>query len=135
MSKQDRDQSLKELSAIEGIGPEVGRSLVDFLSLPKNEQTILKMIALGVRPRPYDAGSDAFNEKISGKSFVITGTLSCSRSDIQERLRKAGAKVLSSVSKNADYLIAGDNAGSKLKKAQDLGVEVVGENQILDWLS
>ena len=135
LSKQDRDQSLKELSAIEGIGPEVGRSLVDFLSLPKNEHTILKMIALGVRPRPYDAGSDAFNEKISGKSFVITGTLSCSRSDVQERLRKAGAKVLSSVSKNADYLIAGDNAGSKLKKAQDLGVEVVGENQILDWLS
>ena len=67
---------------------------------------------------------------LTGKTFVLTGTLSgMSREEAAEKIRAAGGKVSTSVSKETDFLLAGDKAGSKLKKAEDLGVKVIGEDE------
>ena len=69
------------------------------------------------------------NENIAGKTFVLTGTLSRPRHEIEELIEKYGGKTSSSVSKNTDYVLAGENAGSKLDKAKELGVQILSENE------
>lgn len=73
---------------------------------------------------------------VAGKTFVLTGTLpTLSRDEAKERLERAGAKVAGSVSKKTDYVVAGDDAGSKLTKAAELGVQVIDEAALLDLLA
>ena len=73
--------------------------------------------------------------KLAGKTFVLTGTLSEPRENIKERIIAAGSRVSSSVSKKTDYVVAGENAGSKLDDAHRLGVEVLNEGQLAEKLS
>ena len=73
-----------------------------------------------------------YSEKLSGKTIVVTGTLeNFDRPEAEEAIRQAGAKASSSVSKKTDFVVVGKNPGSKLKKAQELGIEIIDENQFM----
>jgi DNA ligase (NAD+) len=115
---------------LEGIGPELMDSIQKFLHEPHNQQVIgrlAKIIDVRGPKRPGRAGD--------GKTFVLTGTLeSMTRDEAQERLEALGHKVAASVSKKTDYVVAGADAGSKLDKARDLGVEVLDETRFLQFV-
>lgn len=75
------------------------------------------------------------DERFQGKTFVITGTLlTMGRNEAAERIEKFGGKAAGSVSKKTDYVVAGENAGSKLKKAQQLGIKILSENELLEMM-
>jgi DNA ligase (NAD+) len=118
----------EEIARIEGVGPTIAESVVRFFDDAANRTEIARLRDLGVQweiiePPPADAAPAA----LEGKTFVLTGTLSRPRGELKKRLEAAGAKVSGSVSKQTDYLVAGESPGSKLTKAQDLGVEVLDE--------
>lgn len=113
--------------SIDGIGPRIAESLYDFFIHPKNHQQINELLDAGVEVRDYQNPKTEKTTPLTGKTVVLTGTLSISRDEAKHKLAQVGAKVSSSLSKNTDYLITGDNPGSKLKKAESLGVEVLDE--------
>jgi DNA ligase (NAD+) len=120
--------SAEEIEQVEGVGPTIAESVARFFADAANRAEVDRLRGLGVRwpvaaPREPAPGGD----KLAGLSFVLTGTLSQPRGHFKERIEAAGGKVVGSVSKKTDYLVAGESAGSKLKKAQDLGVEVLDE--------
>ncbi len=119
----DRD----ELMQIEGIGPEVADSLVQWFSSDTGKQTIAELRRVGVnltQPRRRRRTGGA----LAGKTVVVTGTLqNYSRKAIEQRLKELGARPASSVSRNTDFVLAGENPGSKLAKARQLGVRVITE--------
>ncbi|MFO7753869.1 MAG: NAD-dependent DNA ligase LigA [Desulfobacteraceae bacterium] len=127
------DAGKDEIEAIEGIGPKTASAVAAFFSSPENRSVIEKMLACGVDPQPvtHDApapSNDAFKEK----RVVLTGSLSSlSRKEAGEKLELSGAKVTSGVSSATDFVIAGENPGSKLEKAKELGVTVLTEEQFL----
>jgi len=91
-----------------------------------------KMQVSGVE---FIVSDEAKNYKLSGLTFVLTGQLpGFTRDEAKDMIRKAGGSVSSSVSKNTDYILAGTEAGSKLQKAQQLGVKVIGEEELLKLL-
>jgi DNA ligase (NAD+) len=93
------------------------------------------MIGYGLRPQSVVLSEDGHVDGIVSKVFVLTGSLSCSRPEMKAIIEAAGGKVTSTVSKKTDYLVAGDKAGSKLIKAQELGVEVLNEQQVRAMLA
>lgn len=110
-----------ELLTIEGIGPKVAASLLTELAnkaFVKEIKLLLKEISLEAAPQPESS-------KLNGKTFLITGTLPVKRDDAKDLIEKNGGKIVSSVSKNLDYLIVGDDAGSKLEKATALGIKTL----------
>jgi DNA ligase (NAD+) len=115
-----------ELISLDGIGPSIAASIKEWQTNPRNRELIVRFAERGLDPRQEmtDGGGDA---KLAGRTFVITGTLSRPRNEIKERLEQLGAKVLGSVSRKTDFLVAGENAGSKLTKAVELGVDVLDE--------
>jgi DNA ligase (NAD+) len=112
----------------------VAQSIADFLAEAHNREVIEQLRACGVHwaeQQPRAASALPF----SGKIFVLTGTLAAlSREEAKEKLEALGAKVSGSVSKKTDYVVAGVEAGSKLDKAQELGVAVLDEQQFLALL-
>lgn len=129
MSKND-----EELAEIHGIGPIVAKGIVGFFTEERNCQTIDALIANGIELYT-DSVEDSPNEKLHGKKFVLTGTLSAmTRAEAKNRLETQGASVSSSVSKNTDYVVVGENPGSKAIKAQQLGVESLDETQFKEML-
>ncbi|MFH1699863.1 MAG: NAD-dependent DNA ligase LigA [Candidatus Zixiibacteriota bacterium] len=118
--------SYEDLEAIGGIGPILAKSIVDYLSGDSGKEIITRMKNGGVKFTPFKSDRREV-EAIAGKTFVITGTLSKPRDHFKKLIENAGGKVASSVSKNTDYLLAGENAGSKLDKTNKLGVEVLDE--------
>ena len=133
----NRDDAIECLSAVDGVGVEVAGSLLAFFQEPKNIQAVDSLLARGVDPQAMAIiDADAAIEGVSGKVFVITGTLSVSRGDMKDALVAAGGKVTGSISKKTDYLVAGENAGNKLKKADALGVKILDEasaRALLSW--
>lgn len=123
--------SLESLTAIDGIGEVVARSLFEWFHNKHNAQLVDRLLThLTIAKQEKAAGG-----KLAGKTFVVTGTLpSLSRDDAHALVRKNGGKVASSVSKNTSYLIAGENAGSKLDTAKSLGVKVITEQEFKDLL-
>jgi len=122
--------SADELAQIHEIGQAIAESVASFFLAPENIEIIDKLARYGVRPTS-DASpqSDLF----SGKTFVFTGTLSkVTRSEAEARVRELGGKASGSVSKQTTYVVAGDNAGSKLDKAKSLGVAILTEDE---WLA
>jgi DNA ligase (NAD+) len=116
-----------DFEAVEGIGPVVAQSLADWLSNKVNK----KMLAELVKELKIEKVKETARGKLKGLSFVLTGTLpTLERADAEEMIRKAGGDVSSSVSKNTSYVVAGESAGSKLAKAQSLGVKVIGEEEL-----
>lgn len=118
-----------ELLNIRDVGPVASKSVVAFLSDNRNIKILNELNQLGVWPKPtiVAAGNDKFNEK----TFVITGTLGRPREDYKKLIEEMGGKVSGSVSKKTDYLLCGDNAGSKLEDAKKYSTTVLTENDFL----
>jgi DNA ligase (NAD+) len=116
------------------VGPVVARHVFTFFHQPHNRKVIEKLRAAGVNWPDTEPAPAAAELPLAGKTFVLTGTLSEPRGMIKERLEALGAKVAGSVSKKTDYVVAGEEAGSKLSKAQDLGVTVLDEAGLDDLL-
>ena len=118
--------NVDQLVAIHEIGDKVAKSIVDFFASPEKIMLLEKLHRAGVHPQAEAVIQQ--NGPLSGKVFVITGTLSnWSRKEAEELVENAGGRTAGSVSKKTDYVLAGENAGSKLEKAGKLGVEVIDE--------
>ncbi len=119
-----------DLQEVGGLGPNIAESIVDWFSQPANQKVLKKLKAAGVWPIARK------NEKkkkgaLNGMTFVVTGTLAgFTRDEIKEFIEGNGGKVIDSVSKKTSYLVLGENPGSKLDKAQSLGVKVIGEKEL-----
>jgi DNA ligase (NAD+) len=117
--------SVDGLLDVEGVGRTVAESIVEFFRRPSTAALLRKLRAAGVRTAEERKTATG---PLAGKTFVITGTLEdWSRDEAARLLTERGAKVTSSVSRKTDCLVAGSNAGSKLDKARELGVEVIDE--------
>jgi DNA ligase (NAD+) len=130
-----REAGVEDLNAVEGIGPEIAQSVFDWFHDQTNLRLVERLAAAGVRTEDEPA-PEAPEGPLTGKTIVLTGGLSSmSRDDAVRRAVQAGAKVASSVSKKTDFVVAGENPGSKLERATELGVEVVDEDGFLRKLS
>lgn len=122
------DATEAQLLEVPDIGPIVAKSVRTFFEQPHNREVVEQLRACGLTWEEGEPAAVAAPRLLSGKTFVITGTLpSLSRDEAKDMLEAAGAKVSGSVSKKTDYLVAGEEAGSKLAKAQELGVAVMDE--------
>ena len=115
-----------ELEEIEGIGPVIAEAVIEWFSDPSYRLRVERLAERGVSPVEETTGEES-GSVLAGTTFVITGTLSRPRGELKEELERLGAKVAGSVSRKTTYLVAGENAGSKLTKARELGVEVIDE--------
>lgn len=121
--------TLEELTAIPDVGDIVAQSVTEFFSFAENRQMIDRLLSVGVKPREAQGRAEGV---FSGKSIVVTGTLpTLSRKEAEELIRQHGGTAASSVSKKTAFVVAGEAAGSKLTKAQSLGVEVIDEAELL----
>ncbi len=124
--------TVEELVSVRDIGLTVAQSIFTFFNTPDNRTVISQLGALGVSPGSV---AKTVGGRLSGKIFVFTGTLTrFSRDDAGKMVEDQGGNVVGSVSRKTDYVVAGDEAGSKLAKARDLGVTVLGEQEFLDLL-
>jgi len=127
--KKLMNAKLEELESINDVGPRVAASIREYFDDDQKKQLVSDLITYGVsieRPKTEDRRPKTF----SGKTFVLTGTLSTmSRDEAKTKIRSLGGNVSGSISKNTDYVVAGENPGSKYKKAQDLQVEIIDEKQ------
>jgi len=123
----------QELAEIDQIGPTMAESVYEYFRDTRNQAVIDQLLAAGVRPRQPRARRSS---KLAGKTIVVTGSLeNFTRQQIEQTIRQAGAKTSSSVSKKTDFVLAGENPGSKLDKASKLGVKVISEKQFLAMLN
>ena len=122
----------KILEAIDQIGPTMAESIYEYFRNPKNRAVIDELLAAGVKSeQPKTKRTD----KLAGKTIVVTGTLEkFTRQEAEQAIRQAGGKASSSMSKKTDFVLAGKNAGSKLERAQNLGVKVINEKEFLEML-
>lgn len=123
-----------ELKSINDIGDVIAKSIVDYFSDEKNINLINRLKDLNLNMRYLGEEVNTSNENINGKTFVITGTLSRPRDEIKEEIEGLGGNVTGSVTKKTDYVIAGDKAGSKLTKANELGISVLTEEEYNNML-
>ncbi len=126
--------SEEELYAVNGVGGKVAKSIVAYFGNKKNREFVAKLLHNGVKIKKQDP-KKAKNQKLSGQTFVLTGSLeSLTRDEAKEKLKALGAEVSESVSKNTTAVIAGAEAGSKLAKAQKLGVNTLDEQAFIKLL-
>lgn len=119
---------LEELTNIDGIGPKIAKSIFDFFSNKSSKELINKIKKAGIEP--HIKKIKIKDSKLAGKTLVITGTLvSMTRSKAEEIIKNLGGRAGSTVSKSTDYLVVGEEAGSKLKKAQELGIKTLTEEE------
>ena len=123
-----------ELKSINDIGDVIAKSIVDYFSDEKNINLINRLKELNLNMRYLGEEVNTSNENINGKTFVITGTLSRPRDEIKEEIEGLGGNVTGSVTKKTDYVIAGEKAGSKLTKANELGIRVLTEEEYNNML-
>lgn len=132
------EATAEEFTTIPEIGPKIAASLTSYFAAERNQRLIGELVELGlsmdaVLPPPEDGVQD---ERFGGKTFVLTGTLTAmTRPEATRRIEALGGKVSGSVSKKTDYVVAGEEAGSKLAKAEKLGVAVLSEAEFLNRLS
>ena len=123
-----------ELKSINDIGDVIAKSIVDYFSDEKNINLINRLKDLNLNMRYLGEEVNTSNKNINGKTFVITGTLSRPRDEIKEEIEGLGGNVTGSVTKKTDYVIAGEKAGSKLTKANELGIRVLTEEEYNNML-
>jgi DNA ligase (NAD+) len=129
-----KDASEEELLAIDGIGPVVASTLIEYFSLEQNQKLIQDLVDLGVNPID-DTPEPSADHPANGVTFVVTGRLdSMSRSEAQSRIKTLGGKATGSVTGKTNYLLAGAEAGSKLEKAERLGVHVITEAEFIAFM-
>lgn len=125
------DATLEQLQELNDVGPIVAQHLKNFSELSANRELVNQLIEMGLSYATEESSSESSNH-LEGKTFVLTGTLpSMSRDEMKELLQACGAKVSGSVSKKTDYVVAGESAGSKLTKAEALGISVLDEAEAL----
>ena len=126
--------SMEELQRIPDVGEVMGRSIHDFFREPGNLETIEKLRGAGLQFQAEEKKPGPSASKVKGTTWVITGTLSQSRDEIAETIIAHGGKVSGSVSKKTNFVLAGEEAGSKLEKAKKLGIRVVDEPEFRKML-
>ncbi|MEC5394965.1 NAD-dependent DNA ligase LigA [Bergeyella sp. RCAD1439] len=128
--------SMEELTQVEDIGGKIAESIIQFFAQDENKRLIERLRAYGVTLEKKDTAQAVLSNILEGKTFLFTGKLSLfTRDEAEEMVEKHGGKNISAVSKNLNYLVVGEKAGSKLKKAQTLGtVVILDEQQFLDLL-
>ena len=117
---------------VHAVGPVVAKRMVEFFGEQHNREVISKLREAGVR---WSAVEKLQAQLLAGKTFVLTGSLSLPRAELKDRLQSLGAKVTGSVSKKTDYVVVGDDPGSKYDKAIRLGVEVLDEAACIEMIS
>ena len=122
----------EKLLEVDDIGEVIADNIISFFKDKDNLDEIQNLFNVGVTIS--GKASAQTNEKISGKTFVLTGTLTRPRREIEEMIENLGGKTSSSVSKNTDFVLAGESAGSKLDKARELGVKVINEDEFFDLI-
>jgi DNA ligase (NAD+) len=123
-----RKATVEELSEVHEVGPEVARSVSAYFSSEEGRRIVdrlLERARIRIRPEPPREG------KLAGKTFLFTGTLRLPRARAQEMVRKAGGNVAAGLSRKVDFLVAGGDPGSKLAKAREMGIPVIGEEEFL----
>ena len=124
--------TVEDMAAIDGFGKIMAQSVVDYFAIEQNRTLVSELETLGVRMRAEEI---AKGNLFDGKTFVLTGTLpTLTRQQASALIEQQGGKVSSSVSKKTSFVLAGEEAGSKLTKAQNLGVEILSEEQFLQML-
>lgn len=124
--------TVEELQQIEGIGPNIAQSIVDWFSRPTNRKVLEKLKAAGVWPVEKKQVTPEVLLPLTGLTFVVTGTLKrFSREEVKEYIQSHGGKVSESVSRNTSYLVVGENPGSKLERARALGVPILTEEELI----
>ena len=127
------EATVEELCEIEDFGEITARCVTDFFSHPQNRELCQRLTAAGLTTT---AVSEPVGDLFAGSTFVLTGTLpTMSRDEASALIKAAGGKVSGSVSKKTTYVVAGEAAGSKLTKAQSLGVKIISEEELLEMLS
>ena len=128
------EEALARLTAVEGIGPKIAASVLNWLSRPANQAVLAGLAARGVKPPPVMPRHDA-DLRLAGRRFVVTGRLEAlSRAEAQGRIKELGGAVSSSVSRKTDYVVAGADPGSKRDAAERLGVQILDESEFLALL-
>lgn len=126
------NSSAEDISKIDGFGLIMAQSVVDFMSMPQSQKLIADLKAAEVNMKAEDTHID---NRFSGKTFVLTGTLTkYTRSEASRIIENYGGKASSSVSKKTDYVLAGEAAGSKLAKATELGVKIINEDEFAEMI-
>ena len=124
--------SLEELTEVPDVGAITALNLLDWFAQPQSQHLIRRLREAGVN---FQSTRQLRDERFTGKTFVLTGALSLfTREEATERIELCGGKVSGSVSKKTSFVVAGENAGSKLKKAHDLGIPVLTESEFLEML-
>ena len=127
-----KNASVDELSCVDGIGDIIAKEIYDFFHDEENLRMLEELKSLGVEPVSVQAN---ITDEFKGMTFVLTGTLqNMTRDEASEIIKQKGGKTSSSVSKNTSYVIVGENAGSKLDKAQKLGVIILSEEDFLNMI-
>jgi DNA ligase (NAD+) len=122
------DASVEQLLEVNDVGPVVAQSIHTFFAQPHNREVAEQLRACGIQWEENDGTADTSPKPLAGKTFVLTGTLpTLTRDDAKDMIEAAGGKVSGSVSKKTHYVVAGTEAGSKLDKAQELGVTILDE--------
>lgn len=116
----------EDLQEVEGIGEKVAESVYQFFQSKQNQTLVDNLLKVGVRIK---GAVKSKSNKLAGKTFVFTGTLSMGRDEAEAEVRARGGKASSSVSKETDFVVAGDNPGSKYDKAKKLGVKIISESE------
>ena len=122
----------EQLCAVRDVGEVVAKSIATWFARAENRTLVQRLREAGVNMKAQQVAARTGGAKIAGKTFVLTGTLSEPRDDVKERILAWGGKVSGSVSKKTDYVVAGENAGSKLEDAQKLGITVLDEKQLAE---
>jgi DNA ligase (NAD+) len=125
----DPDALEEDLEAIDGVGTKIAASVAQYLRSEPRRQVLQKLVNLGVNPAP-ESPADEGDQPLAGTTFVLTGTLSRPRPDFKKTIQSAGGKVTGTVSAKTGYLLAGKGGGSKRKKAEKLGVQIIDEEAL-----
>lgn len=131
-----KNATFEELCQVEDIGGKIAESIIDFFKNPENLLIIERLKNYGVQLEKGENTNEVLSNILEGKTFLFTGKLSLfTRDSAEEMVEKHGGKNISAVSKNLNYLVVGEKAGSKLKKAQEIGtIEILDEQQFLELI-
>lgn len=131
-----KNATVEELTQVEDIGGKIAESIVAFFENYENQLMIERLKSYGVQLEKGESTNEVLSNVLAGKTFLFTGKLSLfTRETAEEMVEKHGGKNISAVSKNLNYLVVGEKAGSKLKKAQEIGtIEILDEQQFLDLI-
>jgi len=127
-----QNASEEDLVTIDGIGPEIAKAITDFFGNESNIELLEKLEKANIRPIPPEEQKS--ERPLRNLTFVITGTLSIPRNEVKRLLEAAGAKVANTISGNTDYLVCGVSPGSKITKAEKLGVKKLNEEEFKRFL-